>query len=304
VLYAQVDGSFSVWDPAYVFAPREVWDGLQPEPDAPPLCNGLIRDWARWQDGGGEAFRHLAAVLNALSPDAREKLEPGELTRISLDDARDIPTLRMPYGQDVPVLHASAGMRRIIALAYLLVWCWEEHVRASKLLGQPTTRQAIFLIDEIEAHLHPRWQRVIARALLEVVQQLSSAMRVQIITATHSPLVMASVEPWFDDEKDAWFDLDLVAKRGGGYKVQLEKRQWVRHGDASRWLTSEAFDLRAAGSLEREEALEEAAIALSDEHFDRDRARKLDARLREVLGDTDPFWMRWRFAGEKRGWLP
>src|SRR5207244_8728544 len=79
VLYAQVDGSFAVWDPArnywktrgrvdvqdrppaYVFAPREVWDGLQPERDKPPLCNGLIHDWARWQDAGGEAFQHLSA---------------------------------------------------------------------------------------------------------------------------------------------------------------------------------------------------------------------------------------------------
>jgi hypothetical protein len=195
-------------------------------------------------------------------------------------------------------------MRRIIALAYLLVWSWQEHVRASELLGRPTTKQVIFLIDEIEAHLHPRWQRTIARALLAVVRALSPEARVQLIAATHSPLVMASVEPWFDPKEDAWFDLDLVPKHRGGREVRLEKRELVRHGDASRWLTSEAFDLRDAGSQEREEALEQAAVALSDDHFDRERARKLDARLREVLGDTDPFWMRWRFVGEKRGWLP
>lgn len=30
----------------------------------------------------------------------------------------------------------------------------------------------------------------------------------------------------------------------------------------------------------------------------------LDAELRRVLGDTDPFWGSWRYVGERRGWLP
>jgi predicted ATPase len=37
-------------------------------------------------------------------------------------------------------------------------------------------------------------------ALLQVVQALTAdlAATVQLIAATHSPLVLASVEPWFD----------------------------------------------------------------------------------------------------------
>jgi AAA domain, putative AbiEii toxin, Type IV TA system len=311
VLYAQVDGSFAIWDPArnaarskgkgdapdrppaYVFAPREVWDGLQPQPEKPPVCNGLIRDWARWQDSRGASFQHLTAVLDELSPDPREKLEPGELTRISLDDARDIPTLRMPYGQDVPVLHASAGMRRIIAFAYLLVWCWEEHMRASKLLGQPTTREAVFLIDEVEAHLHPRWQRVILRALRDVVRRLSDDLSVQLITTTHSPLVMASVEPWFDAERDAWCDMDLV-RAGGKSRVQLQLRPFVRRGDISNWLTSGAFDLKSARSEEAESATEKArALLASSAAPTAEEVREVDGELRKVLSDIDPFWVRW-----------
>ncbi|MFP4033019.1 MAG: AAA family ATPase, partial [Desulfococcaceae bacterium] len=70
VVFAQVDGGFAVWDPArnywrqkgksdvqdrppaYVFSPREVWDGLA-APDGSWLCNGLIRDWAGWQKENG-----------------------------------------------------------------------------------------------------------------------------------------------------------------------------------------------------------------------------------------------------------
>ncbi len=320
VLYAQADGSFAVWDPArnywrqsgkidvqdrppaYVFNPREVWDGLRDD-ERGLVCNGLIVDWAGWQKENGHAFKSLCAVLQELSPSAEETITPGELTRISLDDPRDIPTIRMPYGQSVPVLHASAGIRRILALAYLLVWSWEEHKTASKLLDQETTSQVVFLIDEIEAHLHPKWQRRIVSALLGVMNTLTSNAEVQIITATHSPLVMASVEPFFDAGKDAWFDLDLVVDGHQDAKVELKSRSFIRRGDVSNWLTSEAFDLSSARSLEAEKILHDAAIALSDEDFDREKARVLDAQLRTVLGDTDRFWMRWRFVAEKKGWL-
>lgn len=321
VLYAQVDGSFALWDPArnywrkkgnvdvqdrpsaYVFSAREVWDGLRDE-ERGLLCNGLISDWAGWQKERGMVFENLRVVLKALSPSDTERIEPGNLTRISLDDPRDIPTLKMPYGESVPVLHASAGMRRIMALAYLLVWSWQEHVQASRLIGENWTSQVIFLIDEIESHLHPKWQRRIIRALLDVMNLLAGSADVQLITATHSPLVLASVEPFFDSEKDAWFDLDLVpARNSKGAIVELTKRPFVRMGDVSNWLMSEAFNLASARSLEAERVLQEAAEALSEEGFDAQRAREVDTRLREVLGDIDPFWIRWRYVAEKKGWF-
>jgi hypothetical protein len=320
VLYAQVDGSFAVWDPArnywrskgkldvqdrppaYVFTPEEVWDGLRND-ERGLLCNGLILDWAGWQKESGSSFKSLCAVLEALSPSDEEKIKVGELTRIGLDDPRDIPTLKMPYGQSVPVLHASAGIRRIIALAYLLVWSWEEHIKASKLLDQRPTKQVIFLIDEIEAHLHPKWQRRIINALLGVMKSLAKQADVQIITATHSPLVMASVEPFFDAEKDAWFDLDFVPPAKGRARVELTKRPFIRRGEISFWLMSDAFDMQSARSLEAEILLSQAATAMSAETFDKRKGKEICRKLRDVLGDTDPFWIRWRFVAEKKGWL-
>ena len=274
VLYAQVDGSFAVWDPArnywrkkgnvdvqdrpsaYVFSPREVWDGLRDETRG-LLCNGLVSDWAGWQKEKGSAFNSLVSLLKTLSPSREEQICPGELTRIGLDDPRDIPTL-MSYGQSVPVLHASAGVRRIIALAYLLVWTWEEHIQASKLLDVETTSQVVFLVDEIEAHLHPKWQRRIISSLLGVMRSLTEKADVQIIAATHSPLVMASVEPLFEAKRDAWFDLDFIpGKNTEEHRIELQQRTFVRKGDVSNWLTSEAFDLSSGRSLEAEILLNE-----------------------------------------------
>ncbi|MBF0245114.1 MAG: AAA family ATPase [Planctomycetes bacterium] len=315
VFYALADGSFAVWDPArnywkaknteegkerplaYVFSPKEVWDGLQRE-DGAWLCNGLIRDWAGWQKEKGRAFTSLAAVLDVLSPSAEEKLVPGGLTRISLDDVRDMPTLKMAYGQEVAVVHASSGMRRIISLAYFLVWCWEEHLKAKELLGEEPETKTVFLVDEVESHLHPKWQRTVIPALMKVMDQLVTSSDVQLIAVTHSPLIMASVEPLFDGKQDAWFDLDLVNN-----EVALTNRQFVRQGDVRSWLTSEAFDLKSGYSIEAEKVLEEASHALSNERFSVEDAKLLDRRLREMLSDTDPFWMRWRFVAEKKGWL-
>lgn len=321
VFYAMADGSFAVWDPArnywinqdgvdvqdrapaYVFSPAQAWDGL-PGKEGRRLCNGLIQDWAGWQKENGAAFKNLCAVLEVLSPSPQEKIAPGELTRISLDDVRDMPTIKMPYGNDVPVAHASSGMRRIIVLAYFLVWCWEEHQKAALLLGAPTSNQVVFLIDEVESHLHPKWQRRIVPALLNVMQSLIAGATVQMLAVTHSPLIMASVEPRFDASQDAWFDLDLVqAEEPGTQTVAFKKRDFVRLGEVSRWLMSDAFDLDSARSLEAEEVLKQAADILSEAVIDHVRAKDLDSKLRTLLGDTDPFWIRWRYVGEKQGWL-
>jgi hypothetical protein len=310
VLYAQVDGGFAVWDPArnywkpfsgrdlqdrpsaYVFSSTQVWDGLV-QGEA-PLCNGLIRDWASWQKENGHPFQLLKAVLQVMSPSADEPLVPGELTRISLDDVRDMPTLRMPYGEDTPIVHASAGMRRICALVYLLVWAWEEHQRASQILEQKPTQQVVFLIDEVDTHLHPRWQRLVLRALLEVVGKLmtSGKAQVQVIASTHSPLVLASVEPLFDEDRDALWHLNL--ENG---KVSLEQLPWSKQGDVLGWLVSETFGLRQARSTEAEEAIEAAEALMRGDiaalPIDLRTQEKIDERLRELLPDHDPFWPRW-----------
>lgn len=278
VIYARADGGFSVWDPArnswrtspgrdisvpdlpeaYHFDARQVWDGLRE--NGRHLCNGLIADWVAWQRERGPAFEQLSSVLEVLAPSEAEPLRPGKTMRISLDDVRDMPTLQMPYGV-VPIVQASAGMRRIAALAYLLVWTWQEHQHASELLQQKPATEITFLIDEIEAHLHPRWQRVILPALLKVmgtVTQTESA-QVQTLVATHAPLLLASIEPMFDEELDRIFTFDLEGRR-----VVVREVPWSKQGDAVGWLVSDIFGLKQARSREAERAIEAAEPSDSD----------------------------------------
>ena len=300
ILYAQVDGGFSVWDPArnystavrgapqdgpdaFLFRADEVWRGN-------PYCKGLIDDWALWQAGKSQSFDVLTNVLHTLSPSPTERLIPGELRKLTVKDPQRYPTLRMPYGEDVAVIHVSAGMRRIIALAYLLTWAWQEHVESAKLQGQEPSREIVFLVDEIEGHLHPQWQRRIVPALLKVMDALTDkhGSKVQLLVTTHAPLVLASVETTFDVDQDAWFDLDLEEK-----DVVLTRRPYVRHGEVGNWLTSEAFDLREPRSLESEVAIREALALARQPSPNKAEMERVDGLLRAALSDTDRFWLRW-----------
>jgi hypothetical protein len=304
ILYAQVDGGFSVWDPmrnywtedapdrpnAFLFTPEQVWKGNE-------HCKGVLDDWALWQAGNDHSFQVLKHVIETLSPSFNEKLAPGELRKLTVKDPQRYPTLRMPYGEDVAVVQASAGMRRVIALAYLLTWAWQEHIDSAKLRGEKPTREIVFLIDEIEGHLHPQWQRRIVPALLKVMEALTGehGSKVQLIAATHSPLVLASVEPTFDAQQDAWFDLDLEQRQ-----VVLRKRPYVRHGEVGNWLVSEAFDLKEPRSLEGEQAIAAAQAVLDTAAPTAKAIGEADQGLRKAgIPDIDPFWVQWGYFKEQ-----
>jgi hypothetical protein len=130
--------------------------------------------------------------------------------------------------------------------------------------------------------------------VLQVANVLHQQAEVQLITGTHSPLILASAEPMFDRNLDAWFDLDLERK-DGAQTVALRRREFFSHGDVSNWLTSEAFDLKAARSEESEAAIEAARELLrrATPPSPNEVLRIDEALHRAALSDIDPFWIRW-----------
>ena len=103
-----------------------------------PVCNGLLHDWSSWIKAKDDQSRAMAQALRALSPDWEDgdRLEPGVPMRVSIDDARDIPSIQTSHAGAVPILHASSGIRRVVALAYVLTWAWSEHRIAADLRGE------------------------------------------------------------------------------------------------------------------------------------------------------------------------
>ncbi len=322
VVYAHANGSFSVWDPArnywrdqengeeerlsaYVFSEAEVWDGLWQESNgrSVPVCNGLLLHWAHWIDANNDNARAMATALSALSPNKEsEVIRPGPLLRLTIRDGRDIPSIETSYAGVVPILHASAGIRRVCALAYILTWAWSEHRIAAERRGDEIASQIIMLFDEVESHLHPRWQRTILGALRDLGDTLFGGVDIQLLASTHSPLVMASAEPWFDPDKDAWFDLDL---EGNPPEAKLRPRPYTLHGTVGSWLTSKAFDLATdRSSVQAENAILRARKILRESNPSLDDVMDTHRELRAALPDVDAFWVRWNAFVESRGGTP
>lgn len=316
VLYLRIDGGYSLWDPArnywkrieardyeaperpkaFHFDKDDIWNGQRD--NGTVFCEGLLADWKTWKDRGGDEYGLLKDVLHTLSPHQKELMEPGEFTRLSLADVRDIPTLKTPYGT-VPVTVASAAVKRILALAYLITWAHTEHLKACKLIGDTPTDRFTVLIDEVELHLHPQWQRVLLPAVLDMIQKLGKEgailadgifPSVQIIASTHAPLVMASIEPRFWEKIDKVFHLRI--KDGD---VVVDDMPWSAQGDAVGWLVSDVFGLEQARSREAEVAIEAAEALMRGEASQSPFSTKeeIHKELLRVLPAHDPFWPRW-----------
>ena len=320
VIYARVDGAFAIWDPArvnsindnkglsesLVFSREDIWEGVRSEDKNRPqsIFNGLITDWVYWQTSKSESFGILKKVLKRLSPPDLEHgdlgiLEPGEIVRIP-GESRPIPTIKHPYGE-VPVIFASAAVKRIIAFAYLIVWTWEEHKTANRLMHEPPQTKMVVIADEIEAHLHPQWQRVILPAITGISDDLSKELDIQFIVTTHSPLIMASIEPMFDEATDKIFHLNLHRDKANEVEINLENPSFEKRGSADSWLTSSIFELKQPRSLDAENVLEDAKALQKQDHPDKAAISNVSDKLMRLLPAHDPFWVRWNNFAEKNG---
>ncbi|MCP4687729.1 MAG: AAA family ATPase [Desulfobacterales bacterium] len=328
VIYVRVDGRVSVFDPsrnletngralpggddpsgivekrtsgkrvdAYHFTRKKILDGLYNGDQV--LCNGLIRDWEIWRHQSPEIFRIFKGALERLSPHEDELIRTGESIRVSIKDARKIPTIAAPYGP-VPITHVSAGMRRVLSLAYILIWAWSEHVEVSALMKKRPVDRLVLLFDEVEAHLHPMWQRVFLPSIFKVVKMLRDDLAVQIIAGAHAPLVLASVETEFREDKDRILNFKFEDR-----ELSVREIHWAKQGDAVNWLVSDTFGLRQARSKEAEKAIRAAEAFMLGEIRELpdglDTKDAIHKELQRVLPGHDQFWPRWMVETRESG---
>jgi hypothetical protein len=142
-------------------------------------------DWIRVQEAlAGEshnAGRHLAAMKAAATrflPECRD-LSAGKKSGESLTVTKG--------GSDLDVRQLSDGERGVLGVALDLARRLSQlNPKSHDPLGDG---QAVVLIDEIDLHLHPKWQRQIIRNLE------TTFPRCQFIATTHSPQVIGEVSP-------------------------------------------------------------------------------------------------------------
>jgi len=324
-LYVLSDGRFAIWDSERVGIGSESEDGLDKRPyltmthaqalhglendkngkSRTFVCNGLIQDIVAWSlnvetyASRAESFYSAIAGLSpSMASDPTDApvldvLRFGKPVRLP-GDSREMPTLEMPYGL-VPIVHASAGVQRIITIAYLMVWAWHEHLERLHEIGRRDQPSLVILVDEIESHLHPKWQRLILPSLIKVAEALSRRGTVQFHIATHSPIVMTSVEAILEEGEDRLHHLRL----GSDGEVALEELELSNRGSVNDWLQSIVFDGQVPWSPEAEEAMSGAENLMKLGRAAPEEVRLVHEDLVKNLPDVHKFWPRWRVFASK-----
>ncbi len=242
-------------------------------PDA-PLINAV--EWllqadyaARGTTPGSRAARHRDAVKRALIgllPDVLDIREAG-LEEIPPHPRIDVQT---PYGS-VSLRDLSLGYQTMIAWVVDLASRMFEAYPDS---DNPLAEAAVVLVDEIDLHLHPRWQREITRYLDQLFPN------VQFIVTAHSPLVVQA--PGVTNV--------AVLRRNGDHVEILNDPEEVRGWRVDQILTSDLFGLDSARPVDVERLIDrQQELVLLDELTDAQRheLREIEVELAKLApGET------------------
>jgi hypothetical protein len=218
-------------------------------------------------DGRAVARRDkIQAALVDLLPDVSNIRVAG------LDEQPPRPRLdvQTPYGW-LAMRSLSLGYRSMIAwVVDLASRMFEAYPDSADPLSEP----AIALVDEIDLHLHPRWQREITAHLDRLFPN------VQFIVTAHSPLVVQA--PGVTNV--------AVLRRVDDHVEIVNDPEEVRGWRVDQILTSDLFGLSSARPVEVEKLLErQQELVLLDAPTEAQRAEfaAVDAKLAELVpGET------------------
>jgi hypothetical protein len=180
-------------------------------------------------------------ALLRLDKNFRNEIER-RILRILLLDSTDYnistesgrPLLNGPWLGALPLDNLSDGYRSTIQwLSDFMAWA----IIAERFSGTGGAT-GILIIDELEQHLHPRWQR-------HILQRLRLQLpNIQIVASTHTPLIVAGTS---DIEHSKVFVLKSTRKPHS-IEVSVLDPDEIRGKRADQILASEAFGLATSRS--------------------------------------------------------
>lgn len=161
-------------------------DALDPRSKEKQLLEWLFR--AALSRAQGRASPEFIAFENAL----RDALLPVLRARgwkslhVEFDIANNEPVIQLGRGAAIPWSQLSDGYHSFLGMVADLA---RRCITLNPHLGAGAVRGAsgVVLIDEVDLHLHPQWQREVVPSLLEAFPGL------QFVVSTHSPQVLSSV---------------------------------------------------------------------------------------------------------------
>lgn len=216
-----------------------------------------------------ESFDRTREVLVHLLPDV------SDLRVAGLNEKRPRPRIeaKTPFGW-VPLQRLSLGYRTLIAWMVDLAHRLEDWVE-DMWGGDPFFAPAVVLVDEIDLHLHPAWQRSLMGYLLERFPNT------QFIVTAHSPLMAQAAA-----------EANLVVLRQEGDHIVIDNNPaTVRGWRVDQILTSDLFGLPSPWAAEHDAARQERTELLSKPKLsraDKGRLQVLERRLGELRFGADP----------------
>lgn len=242
---------------------QDRWDGYDGCLDA-GVNDGPLYDWLR-AEAFGDLARHRRGEeerrfdLGVL--EAMVRATPG-VVEAWYDPGTDMPWVRFENGHQSGWDELSDGYHVFLSLV-------GDIARRAVILNSmdgaaaPMEVEGVVLVDEIDLHLHPRWQRVVIEGLRKAFPKL------QFVLTTHSPQVLSSVKNRQVRLFEDW---------------ELNKQVYVEGRDSNAILRDHMdTDERSRDGVR---ALHNLYRMLDEEDYSRARAL-LDA-LRVQMGPLDP----------------
>ena len=214
-----------------------------------------------------KAARQLNSLKNVIAAMLPDVGDPGNIDILGpsqRDPARPSGVhVRTPYGS-VPLDQVSLGYRAMFAWTVDIGWRLIE--RYSHNLN-PLHEPAIVLVDEIDLHLHPLWQRKVRETLVRHFP------KVQFIATAHSPLMAQSS-----------LDANVAVVRRSGDRAEIVNDPTViRAWRLDQLITSDLFGLDSARSPAVAEKQERRAALLEKPELTPAERDELDKLNQEAL---------------------
>ena len=204
----------------------------------------------------------IKEILKALLQD----IEINDVRFSDPEEELSVPSVEFhtPYGW-VRLKDLSLGYRTMTTwMVDLASRLFDRYPKSANPLAEP----AVVLVDEIDLHLHPRWQRTLLHFLSERFPNT------QFIATAHSPLVVQAAQ-----------DANIVLLRRDGDHVEIVKdMERIKNWRVDQILTSELFGLESARPPQVSPALEERKKILSKARLTKADEKRL-AELEQQIGD-------------------
>ncbi|KAB8335132.1 AAA family ATPase [Scytonema tolypothrichoides VB-61278] len=219
------------------------------------LENELRRDNPNHRDKQLEAVRGAVSSLQPDFSDLRVERSPLRMTV-------------KKQGQELIVNQLSDGEKCLLAMVGDLA---RRLAIANPGLDNPLEGKGVVLIDEIELHLHPKWQRQVITAMTKTFPNC------QFIITTHSPQVVSHVKP------DSIY---LLQATPDGIVAERPENSFGR--DSNQILE----DLMEVSERPQEikDSLQNLFRLIDQGHLD--NAKQLRQNLADKIGEDDPEFVR------------